>query len=357
MEKGDLCSYRVFATTQIGMEEIAASYLEEQFENLKVLTAPLGFKGIVLVGGTNEDPQILAERVLKATSYIEKAFPIQECVEAEIESIANAAASLAEKYVSSNEKFAVRTVRRGTHSFTSIDVNVRVGAEVQKRTNATVDLEDPDKVVFINILANTAYISLLPGSAFFKKDLKKKPRFQDVFRRMIVAQEPYIGDDNASYNMGARIGRGLQNYEIGEYYVALTKPVPASPLSWFLKGVLEGIESRYSVQVKSYGRKSVKTKVYVYEMHTLVRMFRRHPIVVLEPEGKSVTKVASRLKELLMGSRRPVLLLGSREGVPTGIYRFADLIVDVAPGITLSTEYALPTALGAFEMILGESEG
>jgi len=40
-------------------------------------------------------------------------------------------------------------------------------------------------------------------------------------------------------------------------------------------------------------------------------------------------------------------LFGSREGIPKGIYRLADLVIDLAPAITLPTEVAAPAALTA----------
>jgi tRNA acetyltransferase TAN1 len=40
--------------------------------------------------------------------------------------------------------------------------------------------------------------------------------------------------------------------------------------------------------------------------------------------------------------------------VPTGVFRYADFVVDVAPGIVISTEYALSSALVALATIVHE---
>jgi tRNA acetyltransferase TAN1 len=48
------------------------------------------------------------------------------------------------------------------------------------------------------------------------------------------------------------------------------------------------------------------------------------------------------------------LMVGAREGVPTGVFRYADFVVDVAPGIVISTEYALSSALVALATIVHE---
>jgi len=50
-------------------------------------------------------------------------------------------------------------------------------------------------------------------------------------------------------------------------------------------------------------------------------------------------------------------LFGSREGIPLGVYRYADLVIDIAPGITLSTEYAASSALIAIGTLLHEYLG
>ncbi|MEB3859623.1 MAG: SPOUT family RNA methylase, partial [Desulfurococcales archaeon] len=63
------------------------------------------------------------------------------------------------------------------------------------------------------------------------------------------------------------------------------------------------------------------------------------------------------LWNLVSRGRRVNVLVGSRVGVPLGIYRFADLVVDVAPGITLSTEYAASAALIAFATLLHDRLG
>ena len=77
----------------------------------------------------------------------------------------------------------------------------------------------------------------------------------------------------------------------------------------------------------------------------------------MEPEGEHVSNVAEELWALIRRGRRVNILLGSREGVPLGIYRYADLVVDIAPGITLSTDYAAAAALIALGTVLHERLG
>lgn len=347
----ELCSFNILLTTGLGKEEIAASFLEEERNVESVMPRPLGFKGLVLVRCS--EPETCLASLLKGNVFIEKGFVVNACVEAEIDKITKASLDIARNVIGEHNSFAVRTVRRGSHDFSSIDVNVNVGREVQLATGARVDLENPDYTILINILGPVAFISLVENMPTRPKRWKEKTPFYKFFNRVIVVQEPYLSHDlEACFKMGERIGRALQTYEIGDYYIALTKPVDSHQLGEFMRGVTEGIESRYSIQLKSYSRKPVKTKVRVYELHLLIRSFRDNPIIIFEPEGEYVAKVSDKLARIIQRGKRPVLVFGAREGVPTGLFRFAELVVDIAPGMTLSTEQALTAAFGALTVIL-----
>ena len=351
----ELCEYNIIITTGIGKEELTASFIEELCPESKVLARPLGFKGILLVKAP--DALKCANVLLREVSFIEKSYVAQECTEARLESVAEAAARLVKEFLDDRTSFAVRTYRRGKHDFTSIDVNIAVGSRVQESTGASVDLEHPDIAIFINIIGNSAFVSVEKGPVLRPKGWKAKFKAYSLFHRLTVVQEPYISHDlDASFKMGERLGRAMQTYEIGRYIVALLKPVPARPLARFIEGVEDGIESRFKVQRKSYSRDVVRTTVEVYEMHLIIRSLRGRPIVIFEPEGKPISQVSDKLRDMILGAKSPVLVFGSREGVPTGLFRFADLVVDVAPGITLSTDQAIPTAIGALMALLVEDE-
>jgi tRNA acetyltransferase TAN1 len=76
-----------------------------------------------------------------------------------------------------------------------------------------------------------------------------------------------------------------------------------------------------------------------------VRERREEPMIVLEPEGLQIRDALPKLRELFSRGGRVNLLIGSREGIPKGVYRIASLVLDLAPGITLSTELAAPSTL------------
>ncbi|BES82632.1 SPOUT family RNA methylase [Pyrodictium abyssi] len=337
--------------TVLGMERVAASYIAEIDPGARIEPLPRGFKGLVLVEASRDKYEVAREIEAKVPEA-EKVIVAEACTEAEPAKIAEAAAALAPEFISSNETFAVRTVRRGRHNFTSIDVNVVVGDAVRRATGAQVNLRYPDKVVAVEIIQDLALIAFYPGSREWRKMRPGKYPLYKLFRRFSIAQMPYLGPLDACRTMGVRIGREVQNFEVGELVVSPIGLVDARQLSVFLEGVFEGIESRYQIQRKSYGRDVRQVPVYVQDLYQLVRGRYNEPIIVFEPEGDPASRRAKDILEIVKRSRRVTLLFGSREGIPEGIYRFADLVLDIAPGITLSTEYAAASALIAIGSII-----
>ncbi len=354
----DLSCVDLVITCRLGMEKVVASYIKDLDSSAEVVPAPFNLMGMVLVVRCS-DKYALAQRIRNEIPEVEKVFIVEECARATIEDIVNAVKRLVKGRISQNECFAVRTTRRGKHGFTSIDVNVAAGAAVKEVTGACVDLENPDKVVVIQIVHDYAYLSLVPGSEFYRKMKPYKYPMYKVFRLLSVAHEPYLGPPDAAYTMGTRVGREVQTYEIGELVVAPIGPVDAYPLYHFLRGLFEGIESRYEIQKKSYGRSVHKVKVVVQDMYQFVRSRMGEPLIVFEPEGEPISKVANEVVDLFLKAlrerRRINIMVGAREGVPTGIFRFADLVLDVAPGIVISTDYALASGLIALTTVLHEA--
>ncbi|BAA80141.2 conserved hypothetical protein [Aeropyrum pernix K1] len=338
--------------TSLGFERIAAARIEEEAPHLRARPIPRGFKGLVLVYGCR-DPEADARLILERVVEADRVLVVHAVSRASLEEMAAAAAEAARGRIGGGECFAVRTTRRGSHGYTSVDVNVVVGDAVRRATGACVNLESPDKVVAVEIIQDLALISIYPGSMEWRKMRGKHPVLP-LLSRVAVVQMPYLGPLDACRNMGVRIGREVQNFEVRELVVAPTGLVDARQLAEFLQGVFEGVESRFEVQRKSYHRRARRVPVYLQDLHQLVRDRRGEPIIVMEPEGEHISRVADRLWEMFRGSRRVNVLVGSREGIPLGVYRYADLVVDIAPGITLSTDYAAASALVAIATVLYE---
>lgn len=344
----------ILVKTGLGMERMVAARIEEL--GFKAEASPEGFKGLVLVYGCR-DPEGDARRIEGEVVEADRVLPLLAEAPARLEEMARVAAELARDRIVGGECFAVRTVRRGRHPFTSMDVNVVVGDAVRRATEACVNLSFPDKVVAVEIIQDKAYITVYPGALEWRKMKPGKNPLYRLYRRIAVVQMPYLGPLDASRNMGVRIGREIQNFEVRELVVAPSGIVRARELYEFLGGLFEGIESRYQIQARSYHRRVERVPVYVQDIHQLVRDRRGEPIIVLEPEGEHISKVADELWRLIKRGGRINVMVGSREGIPLGIYRFADLVIDIAPGITLSTEYAAAAALIAMGTLLHEKLG
>ena len=346
----------IVVTCRLDMERVVASYIKELDPRVEVEPSPMGFKGVVLVYGAT-DRQALAEAIKRGVPEADKVYVVLECARADVGEIAEASRKIA-RLIKPGETFAVRTTRRGRHGFTSIDVNVAVGKVVKESTGAQVDLENPDKVVVVEIFGDVAHLAVVPGGEFYKKMRPYKYPMYRVFRSFVVAREPYLGPPDAAYTFGTRIGREVQTYEVGELVVAPIGQVDAHSLMHFLRGLFEGIESRFEVQRRSYGREVYKTKVTLQDMYQFVRSRMGEPLVIFEPEGEPASKIASELSDFIVSAlkkgRRVNLMVGAREGVPTSLFRFANYVVDVAPGIVISTDYALASALIALATILHE---
>lgn len=349
----DLEHVNMIITCKLGLERVVASYIQELDPLAKIYIAPYGFLGIVLVSSSN--PQNLYTLIKNSVPEAEKVYLVEEVCKADV----NALAECAKRFgpaINREESFAVMTVRRGKHPFKSIDVNISVGAVLKQLTEARVDLENPDKVLMIQIVQDYAYLSLVSGSEFYKKMRPSKYPMYKIFRRFAVAHEPYLGPSDASYTMGTRIGREVQTFEIGELYVTPIGAVKAEALHHFLRGLFEGIESRYGIQMKSYGREAHKVQVYVQDLYQFVRSRIGEPIIVFEPEGEPITRISDEISKFIISNikkdKKIYVMIGAREGIPVGVFRFANYVVDIAPGIVISTEYALASALIALATVM-----
>ncbi len=128
------------------------------------------FRGLLSLDTKFEDA---LERIRDAdTSYLSKAIPIQEVVNSDIDSIK---AFFAEIKVQG--RFAVRCKRRGTHDFSSKDVEIAVGnAIVDER--AEVNLKHPDTLLWVDIIQEQAHLSVLSSEDIVKKTPKVKRRWK-----------------------------------------------------------------------------------------------------------------------------------------------------------------------------------
>ncbi len=335
----------VFVTTPRGLEYVAAQRIAEM--GYRAVAKPEGMEGIVIVYCTG-DPEEAAERVSSEVVEAERVLPVYRVVEASLDAICEAASGLA-RMLRPGETFAVRTTRRGRHTFTSIDVNVRAGACIQEVTGNPVDLTYPDKVFWVEIVGGRAYLSVTPGNMLHRKKYPGKPDALRIFSKTLVVQTPYLGDMEGARKIGVRLGRAFQTFEVREVVIAPYKPADIEELDAFLSGLIEGRASRVRIQKRTYARRVKPVPIRLYDLYQHVRAARQRgdAIIVTSTKGRYIGEVADSLAKLYEEHKRVHVLIGSREGIPVGIYRFADLVVDVAPGLTLATDTAATAILVA----------
>ena len=332
-----------------GYEKVVAEILKDRFPNINVLPKPLNYTGLVLAIARH--PEIY-EKIKHEVPEAEKVFLVSAYTRADPEAIKSASISLLEK-LKDAKSFAVKTTRRGKHTFSSMDINILVGAVIKERTNLQVNLDFPEKVIFVEIMNEHAYIGLADGKDFPKK--KKKFLVRNYFEKISLVQMPYLGSVEVAREMGSRIGREAQTFEVGELVIAPVGKVNGKELNAFLDGVFVGINSRYCIQKRVYPFRPREVEVNVQNLYELVRERSDEPIVVFEPEGKTLTEVSSELAYRVIKNKRTSFLIGARRGIPSGIYRFADMVVDLCPGVTISTDLAAASALIGLTFALEEN--
>jgi len=81
-----------------------------------------------------------------------------------------------------------------------------------------------------------------------------------------------------------------------------------------------------------------------------VRSWLGKPLIIFEPEGEPVSKVGGELADFIIEKvfrekKELGVMVGAREGIPSGLFRYADFVLDVAPGVVISTDLALTSGL------------
>lgn len=123
------------------------------------------FRGLFLVE-TEEDA--LKKIETYPTQAVDRVFPIHRIVKSDLELIESTAVEIAVERIVPEEVFAVRC--RNRHSpLDSQEVERRLGATIVKTIGCRVNLENPDKVVRVEILGGRTGISVLGSGDVLKK--------------------------------------------------------------------------------------------------------------------------------------------------------------------------------------------
>ncbi|ENN96742.1 THUMP domain protein [Methanocaldococcus villosus KIN24-T80] len=338
--------------TERGLENIVVNHLKDLVENFNYITSPDGYQGIVIV----EAEEDIRDKILQIPE-VDSVLKVDYEVETDFEKIVNMAEKIKE-HINENETFAVETKKRGKQDFNSVDVNIVLGAKLKDLTNAEVNLTNPDKVIYVEVFKHKTYICIGKKDEYKgKKYTKEKINARTLFKKISIVQLPYLEDIKACRKFGEAIGRSAQAFEVKELIIAPKDKVDAYELMEFIKGVKIGQISRYEIQKKAYPFEIKKVPVYVHDLYQTVRDKRRNNrlLIITDPKGEEIIKIKDKLKEDLKKKKEIVVFCGSREGIPKGVFRFADYIIDLSPHMTFATEHAIPAALIALWTVFRES--
>ncbi len=333
------------------LEYVAADHIRERLGDVKLEIRPSGYLGLIIVHSDEIDK-------IRDIPEIETIIPISIVCKADPDEIASHAEDIV-RIAGDFKTFAIRTKRRGKkHDFTSTDVNVKLGAKIKELTNADVDLNFPEKAIYVEIIGDTAYIGIIDGSEERKKYTPEKVDIRKLLEKISIVQLPYLEDISAAKEMGERIGRAAQSFEVKELIIAPFGYVDAFELEAFLRGVRKGRWTRLEIQKKAYSREVREVPVYVQDLYQTARDKRRKNfvLIVTDPTGKQIADVKDQLKKDLKFAKEIVVFIGSRVGIPKGVFRLADYVIDLAPYITFATEQAIPATLIALIGVYEEAE-
>lgn len=167
---------KLLITCPHGREERAIEEIMDilMVEDLNVECEKSKFPGVVLVY-TSLDPLKAAKMLYeKPTSYIFRIVPVFKCVKTDIENIVNECLNLAVKYMKSKCRFYVDCIRRGRRVSSSVEVERKVGIAIAERLKCTVDFENPDYIVKVEVVDEITCISILKRCELFKKEAKPR---------------------------------------------------------------------------------------------------------------------------------------------------------------------------------------
>jgi len=172
-------------TVSSGFEPEAKKEIEGLIAGSEV--SNIFFKGNLLVKSSQEESEVIAKFREARTLYVGRVFPVSSKV-----AISSQKDSLVELYervkllgrLGSGDSFAVRCKRRGSHDFSSRDVERELGSLLEKATGAVVDLRNPKKMVIVQIFQDLAFAGVAEAENVLVKPIR-------VFRKYAKGERPF----------------------------------------------------------------------------------------------------------------------------------------------------------------------
>jgi len=180
MEKGST----FIVSTSAGFERSAKREIQSLIPEAKVQT--LFLKGNLWVKCPQGENDIVTRLRGASTTYVGRIFPVD--VEVKISSSRESISILCRQVklldkLMKGDTFIVDCNRRGTHDFSSKDVERGLGAFLERETGAAVDFKGPEKTVVVQIFQDTAFIGVTKTENLIKKAI-------GVFRKYPPGERP-----------------------------------------------------------------------------------------------------------------------------------------------------------------------
>ncbi len=123
------------------------------------------YKGLFLL---EADEHALEKIKEYETTAIHRVIPFDTMVRTDLSQIITKVLSLAQEKLAKGEKFAVRCKRRGL-SDSSKEIERKIGASIVEEFKNPVDLDNPEKIILIEIINKKAGIAIIVPSDIVKK--------------------------------------------------------------------------------------------------------------------------------------------------------------------------------------------
>lgn len=125
------------------------------------------YKGLFLIEAGEEALQKVKDY---ETTAICRVIPLDTVIPAHLPDIIRETITVTQKKLQPGESFAVRCKRRG-FSVSSKEIEQKIGAEIVETFKNPVNLDNPDKIVLIEIIDKKAGISVLKKDDIVKKEV------------------------------------------------------------------------------------------------------------------------------------------------------------------------------------------
>ncbi|HFC49413.1 MAG TPA: hypothetical protein ENJ59_01630 [Thermofilum sp.] len=160
-----LNNFNLVISTYRGRENDCISefwYIMRELGDKKIDASLTGLPGLI-VARTSLNPIEVVEKLKKEAEekpwffrVILKIVPVEVNVKAEVEEIVDAAIRLAKSKIGENETFRV-TIRKRLSDIDRMELIEKIAEKIENR----VDLNNPDKIVWVEIIGDVAGVSVL----------------------------------------------------------------------------------------------------------------------------------------------------------------------------------------------------